>query len=177
PILAGFMGRVKLPVRFAMAAVAAAVVATIAVVIAGPVYRIIESNYGGIWLISWLYAAGITLLGLGLHPLLRHWTTPTLTLCFVAPNFMSSGGIFRPHMQPEFSGALNSFCNGAGWLHAVQTVVYFPEQSITSDILRLFLWLIPGTALMFLTHAWSVRKTRLADENAKLREVEATVAA
>ncbi|WP_431491892.1 hypothetical protein [Glutamicibacter sp.] len=175
--LAGFMGKVKLPVRFAMAAVAAAVVATIAVLVAGPVYRIIEDHFAGIWLISWVYAAGITLLGLGLHPLLRHWTTPALTLCFVALNFTSSGGIFQPQMQPGFYGALNTFWNGAGWLHAVQTLVYFPEQSIGMDILRLILWLVPGILLVILTHAWSVRRTRVADENARIRDVEETVAA
>ncbi|WP_121866099.1 hypothetical protein [Glutamicibacter nicotianae] len=175
--LAGFMGKVKLPVRLVLAAVAAAVVATIAVIIAGPVYGIIESRFTGIWLTSWVYAAGITLLGLGLHPLLRHWTTPALTLCFVALNFTSSGGIFQPQMQPGFYGALNTFWNGAGWLHAVQTLVYFPEQSIGMDILRLILWLVPGILLVILTHAWSVRRTRAADENAKIRDVEETVAA
>lgn len=175
--IAGFMGKVKLPVRFAMAAVAAAVVASIAVLIAGPIYQVINNHHAGIWLISWVYAAGITLLGLGLHPLLRHWTTPALTLCFVALNFTSSGGIFQPEMQPGFYGALNTFWNGAGWLHAVQTLVYFPDQAVGMDILRLILWLVPGVALIILTHTWSVRKTRLANENAKIREVEETVAA
>lgn len=174
--LAGFMGKVKLPIRFLMAAVAAAVVATIAVVIAGPVYQIINSHFAGIWLISWVYAAGITLLGLGLHPLLRHWTTPALTLCFVALNFTSSGGIFQPEMQPGFYGALNTFWNGAGWLHAVQTLVYFPDQALGMDILRLILWLVPGAALIILTHTWSVRNTRLANEKATIKEVEETVA-
>lgn len=175
--LAGFMGKVKLPTRFALAAVAAAVVASIALLVAGPLYEIIESSYASIWMISWLYSFGITLFGLGLHPMLLHWTTPTLTLCFVALNFTSSGGIFQPAMQPAFYGALNSFWNGAGWLHAVQSLVYFPDAAFGMDILRLLIWLVPGAALMVLTHAWSVRKTRLADENAELKEVEQTVAA
>lgn len=175
--LAGFMGKVKLPVRFAMAAVAAAVIATIAVLVSGPIYQIIDNHYTSIWLISWVYAASIIMLGMGLHPMLRHWTTPVLTMCFVALNFTSSGGIFQPAMQPGFFGALNTFWNGAGWLHAVQTLVYFPDQSIGMDLLRLILWLIPGIALMCATHAWSVHKTRLANENAKIEEVERTVAA
>lgn len=175
--LAGFMGKVSVAVRFGLAAVAAAVVSTIALLIAGPLYNVIEGNFAGIWLLSWAYAMGITLLGLGLHPMLRHWTTPTLTLCFVALNFTSSGGIFQPEMQPVFYAGLNTFWNGAGWLHAVQTLVYFPDQAIGTDILRLILWLVPGSALIFLTHAWSVRKTRLANENAKIRAVEQTVAA
>ncbi|QIV87492.1 ABC transporter permease [Glutamicibacter mishrai] len=175
--LAGFMGKVRLPVRFAMAAVAAAVIATIAVVVAGPIYQVIENHFANIWLISWVYAVSIIMLGMGLHPLLRHWTTPILTMCFVALNFTSSGGIFQPAMQPGFFGALNTFWNGAGWLHAVQTLVYFPEQGIGMDILRLILWLIPGMALMCATHAWSAHNTRLANENAKIEEVERTVAA
>jgi len=175
--LAGFMGKVKLPVRFAMAAVAAAVVATIAVVVSGPIYQIIQNHHASIWLLSWVYAVSIIMLGMGLHPMLRHWTTPVLTMCFVALNFTSSGGIFQPAMQPGFFGALNTFWNGAGWLHAVQTLVYFPDQGIGMDIVRLILWLIPGAVLMCATHAWSVRKTRLANENAKLSEVEETVAA
>ncbi|UTT40165.1 hypothetical protein NMP99_02290 [Glutamicibacter mishrai] len=175
--LAGFMGKVKLPIRFAMAAVAAAVVATIAVIVSGPIYQIIQNHYASIWLISWVYAASIIMLGMGLHPMLRHWTTPILTMCFVALNFTSSGGIFQPAMQPGFFGALNTFWNGAGWLHAVQTLVYFPGQGIGMDILRLILWLIPGAALMCATHAWSAHKTRLANENAKIEEIERTVAA
>jgi len=175
--LAGFMGKVKLPVRFIMAAVAAAVIATIAVIVAGPIYQIINDHYTSIWLTSWTYAASIILLGMGLHPLLRHWTTPILTMCFVALNFTSSGGIFQPAMQPGLFGALNTFWNGASWLHAVQTMVYFPAQGIGMDILRLILWLIPGAALIVATHAWSLRKTRLANENAKIQEVERTVAA
>ncbi len=175
--LAGFMGKVKLPARFAMAAVAAAVVATIAVVVSGPIYHIVQDHYASIWLISWVYAVSIIMLGMGLHPLLRHWTTPVLTMFFVALNFTSSGGIFQPAMQPGFYGALNVFWNGAGWLHAVQTLVYFPEQGIGMDVLRLLLWLIPGAALMIATHAWSTRKTPLANENAKIQEVEETVAA
>lgn len=175
--LAGFMGKVNLAMRFGLAAVAAAVVASISLLVAGPLYKIIEGSYGGIWLLSWIYAAGITLLGLGLHPMLRHWTTPALTLCFVALNFTSSGGIFQPEMQPGFYGGLNAFWNGAGWLHAVQSLVYFPEHGIGMDILRLVLWLVPGSLLVFLTHAWSVRKTRIANEHAKIAEVEETVAA
>ena len=175
--LAGFMGKVKLPIRFAMAAIAAAVIASIAVIVSGPIYQIIQNHYASIWLISWTYAVSIIMLGMGLHPMLRHWTTPVLTMCFVALNFTSSGGIFQPAMQPGFFGALNTFWNGAGWLHAVQTLVYFPGQGIGMDILRLIVWLVPGAALIFATHAWSVHKTRLANENAAIQEVEEAVAA
>ena len=175
--LAGFMGRIRLQTRFGLAALAAAVVATLAVVIAGPIYGVLQSHLGGTWLLSWVYVLAIVMLGMGLHPVLRHWTTATLTLLFVALNFTSSGGIFAPEMQPGIFGALNSFWNGAAWHHAAQTLAYFPGQGMGADILKLVLWLIPGSALMVLTHVFSVRKTQLANENSSIREIEEVVAA
>lgn len=175
--LSGFMGRVRIGARFGLATAAGAVVAGIGVVIAGPVYQVIESNIWGIWLVSWLYATAIVLTGMGLHPLLRHWTTPALTLIFVALNFTSSGGIFSPDVQPGLFAGLNTFWNGSAWLHAVQTLAYFPGQAFGLDILKLVLWLVPGSLLMVLTHAWSVRQTRLANENAFIAEVEEAIAA
>ncbi|MDD0858736.1 hypothetical protein NHF46_15330 [Arthrobacter alpinus] len=175
--LAGFMGRIRLRTRFALAALAAAVVATLVVVIAGPIYGVLQSHLGGTWLLSWVYVLAIVMLGMGLHPILRHWTTATLTLLFVALNFTSSGGIFAPEMQPGIFGALNSFWNGAAWHHGAQTLAYFPGQGVGTDILKLVLWLIPGGALMVLTHVFSVRKTQLANENTSIREIEEVVAA
>ncbi|MHA7176606.1 ABC-2 transporter permease [Arthrobacter sp. Sr24] len=175
--LAGFMGRIRLRTRFVLAALAAAVVATLGVVIAGPIYGVLQSNLGGTWLLSWVYVLAIVMLGLGLHPILRHWTTATLTLLFVALNFTSSGGIFAPEMQPGLFGALHTFWNGAAWYQVAQGLEYFPGLSIAVPILKLVLWLVPGIALMVLTHVWSIRKTQLADENTSIREIEEAVAA
>ena len=175
--LSGFMGRVRLRARFGLAVAAGAVVAAIGVVIAGPVYNVLQTNVWGAWLVSWLYVSAIVLLGMGLHPLLRHWTTPALTLMFVALNFTSSGGIFSPDVQPGLFAGLHAFWNGAAWFHAVQTLTYFQGQNLGFDILKLVLWLVPGALLMVLTHAWSVRRTRLANENAAIVEVEEAVAA
>ncbi len=175
--LSGFMGKVRLRTRFALAVLAGAVVSTIGVVIAGPLYNVLQGHLWGVWFLSWLYVSAIVMIGMGLHPMLRHWTTPTLTLLFVALNFTSSGGIFSPDMQPGLFGGLNAFWNGAAWHHAAQTLAYFPGQDIAFDVLKLALWLIPGILLMVLTHAWSARKTRLANENARIREVEEAIAA
>ena len=175
--LAGFMGRIRLRTRFGLAALAAAVVATLGVVIAGPIYGVLQNNVAGTWLLSWVYVLAIVMLGLGLHPVLRHWTTATLTLFFVALNFTSSGGIFAPEMQPGLFGALNTFWNGAAWYQGAQTLAYFPDLSMTVPILKLVLWLVPGIVLMVLTHMWSVRNTRIADENTRIREIEEAVAA
>ncbi|WP_125609538.1 hypothetical protein [Specibacter cremeus] len=175
--LAGVMGRFRLGARFGLAAAAGAVVAAIGTVVAGPIYGVIAANTWGVWLFCWLYVTAIVLLGMGLHPLLRHWTTPALTLLFVALNFTSSGGIFSPDLQPGLFGGLNAFWNGAAWLHGVQTITYFQGQGFGFDVLKLALWLVPGVLLVVLTHAWSVHKTRLADENSAIREVEEAVAA
>ena len=175
--LSGFMSKVKLPTRFALAVLAGAIVAALGTIIAGPIYGVLSQHAFGAWAISWVYATSIIMLGMGLHPMLHHWTTPILTLCFVALNFTSSGGIFTPAVQPGLFAGLNTFWNGAAWLHAVQTVVYFPEQSLGMDLLKLFLWLVPGILLMVLTHAWSVRKTRLANEAEAIKEIEEAVAA
>lgn len=175
--LAGFMGRVRLRTRFGLAIFAAAIVAAIGVAIAGPLYGVLQGHLVSTWILSWMYIAGIVMLGMGLHPVLRHWTTPLLTLLFVALNFTSSGGIFAIDMQPGFFGSLNGFWNGAAWYHATQTLAYFSGQSIGGDILKLAIWLVPGIALMILTHVWSVRKVQLANENARLRQIEETIAA
>lgn len=175
--ISGHMGRFRLAGRFGLAAGAGAVVAAIGMVIAGPIYHIIEANIWGSWLLSWLYVSAIVLLGMGLHPLLRHWTTPVLTLLFVALNFTSSGGIFVPEVQPGLFAGLGAFWNGQAWLHAVQTLAYFAGQSIGMDILRLALWLVPGALLVVLTHLWSVRRTRLADEDVRISELDEAGAA
>lgn len=175
--IAGHTARFRLASRFGLAAAAAAVVASIGLLVAGPVYHVITTGLGAAWLLSWLYVSAIILLGLGLHPILKHWTTPVLTLLFVALNFTSSGGIFIPAVQPAFFAGLSGFWNGSAWLHAVQTVTYFPGQGIGLDVLRLFLWLVPGAALMALTHAWSVHKTRLANEDFAVNELDEAGAA
>ncbi|WP_372698303.1 hypothetical protein [Arthrobacter sp. JSM 101049] len=175
--ISGHMGRFRLAGRFGLAAAAGAIVAGIGMVIAGPIYHIVQTAIWGSWLISWLYVTAIVLLGMGLHPMLKHWTTPVLTLLFVALNFTSSGGIFVPEVQPGLFAGLSTFWNGEAWLHAVQTLAYFAGQPIGWDLLRLALWLVPGALLVVLTHRWSVRKTRLADENAALSELDEAGAA
>lgn len=175
--ISGHMGRFRLAGRFGLAAGAGAVVAGIGLFIAGPIYHIVQSALWGSWLISWLYVTTIVLLGMGLHPLLKHWTTPVLTLLFVALNFTSSGGIFVPEVQPGLFAGLSTFWNGEAWLHAVQTLAYFPGQGIGTDLLRLALWIVPGTLLVVLTHRWSIRQTRLADENSPLSELDEAGAA
>lgn len=175
--IAAVSGRISILWRAAVVAGSSAVIAGIGVVIAGPVYGILESGRWSIWLWSWLYVASIALLGVALHPVLRKWTTPTLTLLFVMLNFTSCGGIFTNETLPPFFAALGTFWNGAAWLHAVQSIVYFPAHSVALDGLKLGLWLAGGAVLLVLTHLWSVRRTRLSNERSRVREDEEGIAA
>ncbi len=170
-------GRVSLPWRTIVVIGSSAIVAGIGVIIAGPVYGILKDGLWSMWLLSWLYVTTIALLGVALHPVLRKWTTPALTLLFVMLNFTSSGGIFTAETLPPFFAALGTFWNGAAWLHAAQSIVYFPGQSFGIDGLKLALWLAAAGVLLVLTHVWSVRRTRLSDERARVREEEGIVAA
>ncbi|KAD4060551.1 hypothetical protein GD627_05860 [Arthrobacter yangruifuii] len=163
--------------RAAVTVASSAVIAAMGVIIAGPIYGILEHSQFSIWLLSWLYVLTIALLGVALHPVLRKWTTPMLTLLFVMLNFTSSGGIFTAHTLPPFFAALGTFWNGAAWLHAAQSLVYFPGQTFGMDGLKLALWLVAGSLLLALTHFWSIRRIRLADELAGVREDEEGIAA
>lgn len=169
--------RTRLAARLGIAVVTAAVVAAIGTVVVGPVYGIVDHALGQLWLLSWLYVSTIVVIGVGLHPLLRHWTTPVLTMLFVMLNFTSSGGVFAAGLVPPFFAALSSFWNGAAWLHATQTVVYFAGQGIGRDVLVLALWLVAGLLVAGLVHLGSVRRTRLADELAPVTEEDEVVAA
>ncbi|ROS61590.1 hypothetical protein EDF38_0680 [Frigoribacterium sp. PhB160] len=169
--------RTGLATRLGIAVGTAALVAAIGTVVVGPVYGIVDHALWPLWLLSWLYVSGIVVVGVGLHPLLRHWTTPVLTMLFVMLNFTSSGGVFAAQLVPSFFSALSAFWNGSAWLHATQTVVYFPAQGIGRDGLVLALWLAAGVGLAVLTHAWSRRRTRLADERAEVTEEDEVVAA
>ncbi|MCU1574231.1 MAG: hypothetical protein JWO93_2313 [Micrococcaceae bacterium] len=169
--------RVAILWRVGISVVSAALIAGIGVTVAGPIYSIIEHDQWGIWLLAWLYDLSIILIGVGLHPVLRQWTTPVLTLLFVMLNFTSSGGIFTSVMLPPVFAALSTFWNGSAWLHAAQTLSYFPGQGFWADGLRLGLWIAVGALLVTLTHQWSVRRTRIANEQVPVREEEEGIAA
>ncbi|WP_443079794.1 hypothetical protein [Streptomyces sp. P9-A4] len=97
---------------------------------------------------SWLYAAGILFVGVGLHTFLRRWTTLGVMVLFVMLNFTSSGGIYRPELQPGFFGALHSFWNGAGYVEGVRGHVYFDGHAVGGHVLVLAFWFLAGVALV-----------------------------
>ncbi|MDV6277784.1 hypothetical protein R3Q06_30270 [Rhodococcus erythropolis] len=170
--LSAVAGSIGVGWRFVVGAGAAVLISAIAVIVAGPVYGVFSGHYAQVFGLSALYSLGIILIGLGLHPILGKWTTVALTGLFVMLNFTSSGGIFAPELQPGFFGGLHSFWNGAAWLHASQTQIYFPGQTVTGSIGTLLLWLVPGVFLILLTHRWSICRTRVANELKTVSEEE-----
>ncbi|AMM22003.1 hypothetical protein AX769_19945 [Frondihabitans sp. PAMC 28766] len=175
--VAAFASRLGIRWSIVTSVVMSGIVAGIALTVAGPIYHVIDGQVGSIWLLGWLYSLAIILIGVGLHPLLRHWTTAALTALFVMLNFTSSGGIFAPALMPGFFAGLHTFWNGAAWLDAAQTLQYFPGHGFGLDVLRLGLWAAAGLGLTLLTHLLSRRRVRLANEAVATREEETVIAA
>lgn len=175
--VAAFAARLGIRWSIVTSVVMSGIVAGIALTVAGPIYHVIEGQVWSIWLLGWLYSLAIILIGVGLHPLLRHWTTAALTALFVMLNFTSSGGIFAPALMPGFFAGLHTFWNGAAWLDAAQTLQYFPGHGFGLDVLRLGLWAAAGLGLTLLTHLLSRRRVRLANEAVATREEETVIAA
>lgn len=163
--------------RIGVAVAMTAVVAALGTLVAGPVYGIITAHHLAIWALAWLYCAGITLIGLGLHPIFKRWTTPLLTMLFVMLNFTSSGGVFQSALMPRFFSALHGFWNGAAWLEAASSRTYFDGADMGRPVLTLALWAAGGLGLIALSHTWSVHRNRIADEDVAVSAEEEGVLA
>ncbi|MBT2444797.1 hypothetical protein J7E93_32825 [Streptomyces sp. ISL-36] len=146
-VIGGAGAVLPLRVRALLAAGMSLVVSLIGTVFAGPMFHLVDHGLGGLWALSWLYAAGILFVGVGLHTFLRRWTTLGVMVLFVMLNFTSSGGIYRPELQPGFFGALHAFWNGAGFVEGVRGHVYFDGTGLGRHILVLTLWLLAGLAV------------------------------
>lgn len=146
-VVGGAGGVLPLRLRAALAAGMSLVVSLIGVAFAGPVFGLVDHGFVGLWAMAWLYSAGILLIGVGLHTFLKRWTTLGVMVLFVMLNFTSSGGIFRPEVQPGFFGALHSFWNGAGFVEGLRSHVYFGGYGLGRDVLVLALWLVAGIVM------------------------------
>ncbi|MFF5975057.1 hypothetical protein ACFY7C_26485 [Streptomyces sp. NPDC012769] len=133
--------------RALLAAGMSLVVSLIGTVFAGPLFHLVDHGLGGLWALSWLYSAGILLIGVGLHTFLKRWTTLGVMVLFVMLNFTSSGGIYRPELQPGLFGSLHAFWNGAGFVEGVRGHVYLDGNALGGNVLVLTLWLLAGLAL------------------------------
>jgi hypothetical protein len=149
----------KLWVRAAVGLAASLVVSVIGIAVAGPVFHVVDHDYAAVWAMSWLYAAGVITIGIGLHTFLKRWTTLTLMVLFVMLNFTSSGGVVRPELQNGFFGSLHAFWNGAGFVEGARSLLYFDGGAgFDGRLLSLVLWLAAGAAL--LTVAGTAEKRR-----------------
>ncbi|WP_411109460.1 hypothetical protein [Streptomyces sp. c-19] len=147
-VIGGAGAVLPLRIRALLAAGMSLVVSLIGTLFAGPLFHLVDQGLGGVWALSWLYAAGILLVGVGLHTFLRRWTTLGVMVLFVMLNFTSSGGIYRPELQPGFFGALHAFWNGAGFVEGVRAHVYFDGHALGGHVLVLTLWCLAGIALV-----------------------------
>ncbi|MCG7526464.1 hypothetical protein MHW47_18685 [Streptomyces sp. OfavH-34-F] len=146
-VIGGAGAVLRLRVRAALALGASLVVSGIGALFAGPLFGLVDQGLAGLWAMAWLYSAGILLIGVGLHTFLKRWTTLGVMVLFVMLNFTSSGGIFRPELQPGFFGALHSFWNGAGFVEGVRSHVYFGGHALGGHVLVLALWFAAGLAV------------------------------
>ncbi|MFJ7942904.1 hypothetical protein ACIQ6K_04395 [Streptomyces sp. NPDC096354] len=147
-VIGGAGAALALRLRAALVVGASLMVSAIGAAFAGPLFGLVDHGLGGVWAMAWLYSAGILMVGVGLHTFLKRWTTLGVMVLFVMLNFTSSGGIFRPELQPGFFGSLHAFWNGAGFVEGVRSHVYFGGYALGGHVLVLTLWLVAGLALM-----------------------------
>ncbi|WP_432088759.1 hypothetical protein [Streptomyces sp. bgisy095] len=161
-VIGGAGAVLPMRIRVLLAAGMSFVVSLIGTLFAGPVFHLVDRGLGGVWAMSWLYAAGILLVGVGLHTFLRRWTTLGVMVLFVMLNFTSSGGIYRPELQPGFFGALHAFWNGAGFVEGVRAHVYFDGHALGGNVLVLALWFLVGAALVTVAGLAEARRAKQA---------------
>ena len=147
-VIGGAGAVLPLRIRALLASGMSLVVSLIGTAFAGPVFHLVDRGLGGLWAMSWLYAAGILLIGVGLHTFLKRWTTLGMMVLFVMLNFTSSGGIYRPELQPGFFGSLHAFWNGAGFVEGLRGHVYFDGQGLGRNVIVLVAWLLVGVVTM-----------------------------
>ncbi|MEV8565788.1 hypothetical protein AB0436_09470 [Streptomyces sp. NPDC051322] len=177
-VIGGAGGGLPLRIRALLTLGTSLVVSLIGAAFAGPVFHLVDHGLGGIWAMAWLYSAGILLIGVGLHTFLKRWTTLGVMVLFVMLNFTSSGGIFRPELQPGFFGALHAFWNGAGFVEGARSYVYFGSHGLGSDVLVLALWCAVGLALLGVAALVESGRRKTAEESARvLAGARKTVAA
>ncbi|MEV0438391.1 hypothetical protein AB0I84_35315 [Streptomyces spectabilis] len=140
-------GALRMRVRAGLAVGVAFAVSLIGTALAGPVFHLAHHGLWGVWAMSWLYSAGILLIGVGLHTFLRRWTTLAMMVLFVMLNFTSSGGLFRPELQNGFFGSLHAFWNGAGFVEGVRAQQYFGGHGLGGHVGTLVAWLAVGALL------------------------------
>ncbi|MFE6188691.1 hypothetical protein ACFQ6U_30140 [Streptomyces sp. NPDC056465] len=176
-VICGAGAVLALRIRALLAIGTSLLVSLIGAAFAGPVFGLVDHGLGGLWAMAWLYSAGILLIGVGLHTFLKRWTTLGVMLLFVMLNFTSSGGIFRPELQPGFFGSLHSFWNGAGFVEGVRSHVYFGGHALGGHLLVLALWFAAGVVVMGVAGTAEAKRRRVVEERAREAAAAARTAA
>ncbi|WP_055564300.1 hypothetical protein [Streptomyces atriruber] len=147
-------------------------VSLIGAALAGPVFHLVHQGLWGVWAMSWLYAAGILFIGIGLHTFLNRWTTLAMMVLFVMLNFTTSGGLFRPELQNGFFGSLHAFWNGAGFVEGIRSHLYFGGHGLAAHVWTLVGWLVLGLLIVAVA-ALRERRQRPATTPAPARHAAA----
>ncbi|MBF6064467.1 hypothetical protein IU500_22995 [Nocardia terpenica] len=163
----------RMGVRALIGLVTSLLVSVIGIVVAGPVFHIVDHDYAQIWAMGWLYSAGILMIGIGLHTFAKRWTTLALMVLFVMLNFTTSGGIYRPELQGGFFGALHAFWNGAGFVEGARSLLYFDGRGgFDGRITSLVLWFAVGLILIVLAGAHERRQPTIPPQGQHAAEEE-----
>ncbi|RZU46393.1 hypothetical protein EV284_1068 [Streptomyces sp. BK022] len=133
-------------------------VSGVGILLAGPVFDVVDHSYGSVWAMSLLYCVGVFAVGLGLQTFLKQLTPLVLMGLFVMLNLTSAGGLMSPEMQNDFFGALHSFWNGAAFVEGAHSILYFDHHDLGSHLLSLWLWLAAGVLLTLLAARTETRR-------------------
>ena len=146
--IGGAGGGVRPLRRAGIGVLGAGVVSAIGVAVADPLIGAVRGHAWELFGMSWLYAAAVVLIGVGLHTFLKKANTPALVTIFVALNFTTSGGVFAPILQAGFFRALSHVWIGAGYVSGGQSLLYRGGAGFGADLLRIALWFAAGLVVM-----------------------------
>ncbi|WP_216369075.1 hypothetical protein [Streptomyces griseofuscus] len=149
-VLAPVADVLSMRARVAMGMGACLAISGAGILLAGPVFDVVDHSRVAVWAMSLLYCAGVFAVGLGLQTFLKQLTPLVLMGLFVMLNLTSAGGLMGPEMQNNFFGALHAFWNGAGFVEGTRSILYFDHHGLGSHLLSLWLWLGAGIFLTLL---------------------------
>ncbi|MGW5313537.1 hypothetical protein [Nocardia thailandica] len=150
---------VRMRVRALLGVGTALVISAIGMLVAGPVFHVVDHDYAAVFGMMWLYTAEIITIGIGLHTFLQRWTTLAMIVLFVMLNFTTSGGVYGPELQNGFFGALHAFWNGAGFVEGMRSLLYFDGGAgLGGRLASLAAWLIAGVVLMLVAARYEARR-------------------
>ncbi|MEU6578646.1 hypothetical protein [Streptomyces sp. NPDC046805] len=166
-------GMLGMHVRAALGLGVSLAISGIGILLAGPVFDVVDHSQASVWAVCLLYSAGVVAVGLGLQTFLKQLTPLVLMGLFVMLNLTSAGGLMGPQLQNGFYGALHSFWNGAGFVEGARSILYFDDNGLSSHLLTLWLWLAAGVALMLLAALVERRRKPLPQPVPQSAEVSA----